>query len=334
MSTATLTAQLPHEIVWTLTNGAVASKSLRVIAELGVADHIGDDPVPVSELGSACEVNAGALDRLLSLLATHGIFERLADGYRHTEASRLLRSDHPMSMRALARMMGLPVLETAFDRLQDSVRTGLPSTELVTPTGWWPYLQEHPREFEIFEQAMTSKAAADIAAVLAAYDFGKFDTIADIGGGNGHLLRAVLDAVPSAEGILFELPDVVDKLSIDRQRLTARAGDFFVDPLPTADGYILMEVLHDWGNAESAAILKAIHQAASPGARVLVIENVLGDVHSDRRGHTLDVIMLVVTGGRERTGEQLGTLLRGAGFTKPTVIDTAGPLRIVEAIAA
>jgi C-methyltransferase len=334
MATATITAQLPHEIVWTLTNGAVVSKSLRVIAELGVADHIGDDPVPVSELGSACEANADALDRLLGLLAAHGIFERLADGYRHTEASRLLRSAHPMSMRALARMMGLPVFEAAFDRLQDSVRTGLPSMDLVTPRGWWPYLHEHPREAEIFGQAMTSKAAADIAGVIAAYDFGKFDTIADIGGGNGHLLRAVLDSVPSAEGILFELPDVVDKLSIDRQRLTARAGDFFVDPLPTADAYILMEVLHDWGNAESAAILKAIHQAASPGARVLIIENVLGDVHSDRRGHTLDVIMLVVTGGRERTGEQLSTLLRGAGFTKPTVIDTAGPMRIVEAIAS
>jgi hypothetical protein len=144
----------------------------------------------------------------------------------------------------------------------------------------------------------------------------------------------VLDSVPSAEGILFDLPDVVDTLSIDRQRLTARAGDFFVDPLPTADAYILMDVLHDWGIAESAAILKAIHQAASSGARVLIIENVLGDVHSDRRGHTLDVIMLVVTGGRERTGEQLSKLLKDAGFTKPTVIDTAGPMRIVEAIAA
>jgi C-methyltransferase len=333
MSAATMTAQLPHETVWTLATDAVVSKSLRVIAELGVADHIGDDPLLVSELGSACEANADALDRLLSLLATYGVFERLADGYRHTDASRLLRSDHPMSMRPFARLMGLPIFEAALERLQDSVRTGLPSTDLVTPTGWWPYLHEHPREFEIFGQAMTSKAAADVATVLAAYDFGKFDTIADIGGGNGHLLRAVLDSVPSAEGILFELPDVVDKLSIDRQRLTARAGDFFVDPLPTADGYILMDVLHDWGNAESAAILKAIHQAASRGARVLIIENVLGDVHSDRRGYTLDVIMLVVTGGRERTGEQLGTLLRGAGFTKPTVIDTAGPLRIVEAIA-
>jgi hypothetical protein len=334
MATATMTAQLPHEIVWTLTNGAVVSKSLRVIAELGVADHLGDDPVPVSALGSACEANADALDRLLSLLATYGIFERLADGYRHTEASRLLRSDHPMSMRALARMMGLPVLEAAFDRLQDSVRTGVPSMDLVTHGGFWPYLQEHPREAEIFGEAMTSKAAADIAAVLAAYEFGRFDTIADIGGGNGHLLRAVLDSVPSAEGILFELPRVVDQLSVDRQRLTALPGDFFVDPLPTADGYILMEVLHDWGNAESAAILRAIHRAASPGARVLIIENVLGDVHSDRRGYTLDVIMLAVTGGRERTGEQLSALLTDAGFTKPTVIDTAGPLRIVEAVAA
>jgi hypothetical protein len=143
----------------------------------------------------------------------------------------------------------------------------------------------------------------------------------------------VLDAVPTAEGILFDLPDVIETLDIDRDRLTARAGDFFVDPLPTADAYILMEVIHDWPDAEAAAILSAIRRAASPGARVLIIENVLGDAQSDPRGHTLDVIMLAVTGGRERTGNQLEMLLEDTGFADTAVIDTAGPMRIVEAVA-
>ena len=244
-----------------------------------------------------------------------------------------MRSDHPMSMRAFSRMMGMPVIRASFDQLEHSVRTGSPAIELAAGDGLWPYLVGHPEEAQIFGQAMTGKAAADTAAVLGAYDFGRFDTIADIGGGRGHLLRSVLDAVPTAEGILFDLPDVIQTLDIGRDRLAARAGDFFVDPLPTADAYILMEVIHDWPDAEAAAIFTAIRRAASPGARVLIIENVLGDTESDPRGHTLDVIMLAVTGGRERTGSRLGGLLEAADFANISVIDTAGPLRIVEAVA-
>ncbi|HEV2760855.1 MAG TPA: methyltransferase, partial [Acidimicrobiales bacterium] len=327
-------AAQPHEIVWSLTNNVVASRSLQVVAELGVADHIGDETVGVKQLASACGADPDGLDRVLHLLAAHGIFERDADGYRHTESSRLLCTEHPMSMRAFSRMMGMPVIRASFDQLEHSVRTGSPAIELAAADGLWPYLIGHPAEAQIFGQAMTGKAAADTAAVLSAYDFARFDTIADIGGGRGHLLRAVLDTVSSAEGILFDLPDVIQTLGIDGDRLTARAGDFFVDPLPTADAYILMEVIHDWPDAEAAAIVTAIRRAASPGARVLVIENVLGESEADPRGHTLDVIMLAVTGGRERTGKQLGGLLEGAGFTSSRVIETGGPLRIVEAVAA
>ncbi|MDQ3783623.1 MAG: acetylserotonin O-methyltransferase [Actinomycetota bacterium] len=326
--------QQPHEIVWALTNAVVASRSLHVAAELGVADHIDQEPVSIKELATMCEVDPGGLDRVLRLLATYGIFESRDEGYEHTAASRLLRSDHPMSMRAFPRMMGLPSIVAMFDQLDHSVRTGEPAAGLIDPGGVWAYLQKHSDEADIFGQAMTAKAAGDTAAVVAAYDFGRVNTIADIGGGRGHLLRAILDSVPTAEGILFDLPSVIERLELDRDRLTVRAGDFFVDPLPTADVYILMEVIHDWPDAEATAILSAIHRAASPGARVLIIENVLEDPKSDQRGHTLDVIMLCVTGGRERTSEQFVELLEDAGFVNTTVIGTAGPMRIVEAIAA
>jgi hypothetical protein len=332
VSTASAVAQ-PHEIVWTLINNFIASRSLQVVADIGVADHIGEEAASVKQLASACGADPDGLDRVLHLLSAYGIFERHADGYGHTDASRLLRTDNPMSMRAFARMMGMPVIRGSFDQLEHSVRTGAPAIQLVAGDGLWPYLVGHPEEGRIFGQAMTGKAAADTAAVLAAYDFGRFDMIADIGGGRGHLLRAVLDAVPTAEGILFDLPDVIQTLDVGRDRLTARAGDFFVDPLPSADAYILMEVIHDWPDAEASAIFTAIRRAASPGSRVLIIENVLGDTESDPRGHTLDVIMLAVTGGRERTGSQLGRLLEAAGFADTTVIETAGPLRIVEAVA-
>jgi len=332
MSTATQATQ-PHEIIWTLTNHVVVSRSVHVVAELGVADHIEDEVVSVKQLASACAADPNALDRVLHLLSTYGIFDRRGDGYAHTDASRLLQSEHPMSMRAYARMIGMPVIRASLDQLEYSVRTGSPATQVVAADGLWPYLAAHDHEREIFGQAMTGKAAADTAAVLGAYDFRRFDTIADIGGGRGHLLRAVLDTTATSEGILFDLPDVIETLEVGRDRLTPRAGDFFVDPLPTADLYILMEVIHDWPDAEAAAILTAVRRAASPGARVLIIENVLDDTSPDPRGHTLDIIMLACTGGRERTGTQLDGLLKAAGFRDNRVINTGGPLRIAEAAA-
>lgn len=323
----------PHETIWSLTNAGVASRSLHVVAELGVADHIGDEPVSVKELASACGTDVDALDRVLRLLAAHGIFEATGEGYGHTDPSRLLRTDHLMSMRAFSRMMGLPVFLTSFGELEHSVRTGAPSIELAAPEGLWPYLQEHPTEREVFGQAMTAKAAADIQAVISAYDFSSLNEIADVGGGRGHLLCAVLDKVGGAEGILFDLPEVIDTLDLEHERMSTHAGDFFVDPLPGADAYILMDIMHDWPDAEAAAILTAIRRAAEPGAKVLVIETIIPEGDLDPSVQTLDVIMLCVTGGRERTAKQLGELFDSAGFRLSNVLETRGPLRIVEAIA-
>jgi C-methyltransferase len=326
--------QEPHELLWTLTNAGIAARCLQVVADLGVADVIGEEPVHVDVLGRACGVNAGALNRVLRLLVDHGVFAAVGGGYRHTAASELLRSDQPMSMRAFPQMMGTPVFQNLFARLDYSLRTGSPAIDTVEPKGFWAYYDTRPDEAEIFGRAMTAKSGGDIAAVLDAYDFSSCSVVADIGGGRGHLLQAVLEATPHLQGVLFDLPEVINHLHVQHARLISQAGDFFADQLPVADAYLLMEVLHDWPDTEAAAILAAINRAASPGARVLVIENVLEDEKPDPRGHTLDVIMLAVTGGRERTTTELSELFRRAGFTYTTTIPTAGPLRIVEATAS
>jgi hypothetical protein len=304
-----------------------------VVAELGVADHIDDQSVPVAQLARRVGADEDALDRMLSLLAAHGIFERDGDRYVHTPASRLLRTDHPMSMRAFPQMNGLPVFTTAFANLEHSVRTGAPAIETVDPGGLWAYLDDHPDEAQIFAGAMTARAKGDIAVVLAAYDFGSFELIADIAGGRGHLLEAVLDATPRTRGILFELPSVVANVLTRHPRLATVAGDFFADPLPAADGYLLMEILHDWSDDDCVRILSAIRRAAAPGARLLVIEEILSDRGSDPGGHSLDVLMLAVTGGRERTLDELDKLFGQAGFLSGTVITTPSRLRLVEAAA-
>jgi C-methyltransferase len=328
-----VTEQRPHEIVWKLTNGVVLSKCLHVLAELGVADHIAGDAVSAEVLAARCGSHAGALDRVLRLLAEHGVFQPVDGGFRHTPASELLRSDHARSMRAYARMMGMRGFVEAFTHLEHSIKTGAPSVETVNPGGFWAYLNDNPEDARIFGQAMTARAAADIARLVDAYDFSRFGTSADIGGSRGHLLRAVLEAAPNARGVLFELPDVIAELDIAHERLTPRAGDFFVDLLPAADLYVLMEIIHDWPDAECLAILSAVRRAAAPGATVLVIETILHDDEPDPRGRMLDVVMLAISGGRERTARQFDELFRSTGFGKGTLIETAGALRMVETTA-
>ena len=323
----------PLEVVLTLTSRTVAARSLQLIAELGVADLIDERPVAAQELAASCGAEPGPLHRVLRLLAANGIFAHQPEGYCHTEASRLLRDDHPMSVRALTRLHGLPVITASLEHLDHSVRSGQPAVEVVEPNGFFAYLEAHPDEATIFDQAMTAKAAADVAAVLAAYDFHRFSTIADIGGGRGHLIRAVLDAAPEARGVLFDLPRVIDAQDLDRSRLTARAGDFFVDPLPQADAYLLMEVIHDWPDAEAAAILRAVRRAAAPGAVLLIIEGIVSEERVDPRVYSLDVLMLAVSGGRERTAPELGDLLHSADFRAGRVVETASTMRIVEAVA-
>jgi hypothetical protein len=322
--------QHPTTSFWNVSNAVVASRALQVIADLGVADHIGAGPVPVDELAHECNVRADALNRALRLLTTYDIFELTGAGYGHTDASRLLRTDHPMSMRAFAQLNGLPGVWGALGALDHSLSTGAPGWEKVDSRGFFPYLQEHPREAAVFDRAMSAKAGFDIATILDAYDFRPYRTVADIAGGRGHLLQAVLGATAGVRGILFEQPDVTATLDIASDRLHVITGDFFTDALPEADCYILMEVIHDWPDEEATRILQAIRAATHPGATVLVIEGLAPDHGVERRSQTLDVLMLSVTGGRERSAQQHAELFRRANIQCTRVVETSGPMRIVE----
>lgn len=323
----------PDALVWQVSASLVPARALHLIAELGVANLVDEDPVDVQKLASALGVDASSLDRVLRLLVSVGIFRRDADGYRHTDASRLLRDDHPMSMRVFARLMGLPVVWSSVASLESSVRTGEPAIDSLEPGGLWAYLESHPAEGRIFDEAMTARAQADTAGVVSTYDFGTFGTIADIGGGRGHLVRAILQSVPTARGVLFDLPLVIDTLDRPPDRLVYQSGDFFADSLPVADAYLLMDVLHDWADKEAAAILVAIRRAAAMGAVVLIIESIVREDNPDPAAHTLDLIMLTMFGGRERTVSELRRLLDGCSFRLNRVLETGGPRRIVEAVA-
>jgi len=167
--------------------------------------------------------------------------------------------------------------------------------------------------------------AAELAELLSAVAVTDSDRVFFVGD--------LLTRGPDARGVLFELPDVIGALDVEHARLTPQAGDFFVDPLPAADLYVLMEIIHDWPDAECLSILSAVRRTAAPGATVLVIETILHDDRPDPRGRMLDVIMLAISGGRERTARELDELFQSAGFGKTTLIETTGALRMVETTA-
>jgi hypothetical protein len=330
--TAVLPGAHPAETLLQISGGAVLPRCLHAIANLGVADALGETPQNAAALAGATGAHAEALERALLLLAANGVFEHSDGVFRHNGASRLLRADHPQSMRPVVRMFGLPALWAVIGEIEHSVRTGLPSADKVLAGGIWGYFSSHSEEGAIFDQAMFAKAHGQVASVVASYDFSGSRTIGDIGGGRGHLLQAVLAHAPAARGVLFDRPRVVEQVaSIASDRLTLRSGDFFTDALPACDTYLLMEVIHDWDDDHSIRILRQVHSAAPPRARVLLIEALVPEGPGPSWARTLDLWMLTIT-GKQRTLQEYASLLSRAGFEHTRAIDTPGGVSIVEGI--
>jgi hypothetical protein len=318
-----------------LTTACWASRCLHVVAELGVADALGDQPRSTEALAKATDTDPQALYRVLRLLASFGIFEWKGGAWRHTEASRFLRADHPESLRDYVRMLGLPVFWSAFEDLEHSLRTGECAFAKRHPEGVFAYLAKHPEESRIFDLAMTSKSHRDIAAVLPAYDFSQFLTIADIAGGRGHLLRAILKNSPRTRGILFDQPHVVAEIAPENgEKLTVVGGNFFTDSMPKADAYILMNIIHDWPDTESMKILSTIRRAMPTHARVLIIETVVPDAAGPHLSKELDIAMMALPGGMERTQEQYASLAAKCALRLERVVETLSPYSVLEMVAA
>ena len=319
------------QVVGDLAKAHIAARCLHVAASFGIADAIGDQPAEAREIGARTSLDPDAVSRILRLLAAHGVFESGPGGYSHNAASRLLRSDHPESLRSYVRMTGMPAFWDRFTDLAAAARTGRPSVDW---RGLLGYFEQHPDEAQIFNAAMVAKSRSVLPAVIAAYDFCRYDVVADIGGGRGHLLAAILERAPRARGILFELPHVAsDAAAAKSARLEIVAGDFFTTALPSADLYLLMDLLHDWRDDDAARILAAVRRAAPAHARALIIETLVPETPGPHFGKTLDLIMLAVTGGRERTRAEFAELLERAGFRLERVLPTRSEYSLVEAVA-
>lgn len=315
------------------------SQAIYVAAELGLADELAEGPRSVEQLADRTGSNSGALYRVLRALASVGIFDENGDrSFSLTPLGGRLRSDAPGSQRSFAIMSGAEFYET-WGRLLHSVRTGEEGFHKAFGKRFFEYMTEHPDRHGIYDAAMTGVHGGETQPMLDAYDFSPFQTVTDIGGGNGLLLAGILERHPAVNGILFDLPAVADRarpvvssLGIsDRCRVVG--GDFFSSVPAGCDAYVMRHIIHDWQDDEAIAILRNCREAMNPEGRVLVVECVIPPGNGPSFGKWLDLMMLLV-GGRERTEDEFRRLFSEAGLTLNRVIPTASDVSVVEGVRA
>jgi hypothetical protein len=340
MSEATTEVPSPVETVLQLTTGVWTAQALWAAACLGIADHLASGAKTPDQLAAATGTLSRPLYRVLRALAALGIFSEESDRrFVNTPASEFLRSDVPGSVRDYAIFAGQPWHIAVYGELLHCLRTGEPAVERVLGKKIWDFFASDAEAGRIFNGAMTGIIGESATAVCDAYDFREVRTLVDVGGGHGMLLATVLAGNPSLRGVLFDQPHVVEGAGSIFDRLGARArvtitgGDFFVE-VPRADAYVMSHIIHDWDDERSIAILRTIRRAAEPDARLLLVETVIPPGNAFSFGKLLDLEMLAVPGGVERTEAEYGDILRAGGFRLRRVLGTRSSNHIVEAVTA
>ncbi len=319
-----------------LLSGYRVTQLLAVAAKLGIADLLAGGPQAVEELAKAAGGRADALYRALRGLASFGVFSEVAPrSFALTPLADLLRTDHPHSMRAPVLFHGAEAYR-AWGELLYSLQTGAPAFDHVYHLSHFDYLAQHAEASAVFNQTMTANTARSVTAIVSAYAYPATGVVVDIGGGHGVLLAAVLQAHPGLRGVLFDQPHVVAGAArmLEEAGVAARCarvgGDFFNPPLPAGDLYLLRQVIHDWDDARSIAILRHCAQAMEPDGKVLVIEALVPPGNDPSPVKFLDLQMLVMNGGRQRTEEEYRQLYAAAGLRLARVIPTGLEFSIVE----
>jgi O-methyltransferase/methyltransferase family protein len=318
-----------------IATGYQGSRALTVATELGIADLLRGGPRPVGDLALATGTHEPTLYRLLRALASVGVFHEDNERcFSLTPMGQLLRSDALTSVGAVARFVGRDYHWTAWGHLLHSVRTGENASRAALGTDVWTYRERHPEENEIFNAAMAALSRAGAGPELVAYDYGRHRIIADIAGGTGVLLSAILRKHPESRGILFDQPHVVAaaRTILEREgvadRVRIESGSFFERVPSGADAYVMRRTLHNWLDTEAVAILRCCRAAMRPDARLLLIESVVGPPNADPQSKFSDLGMLVSPGGRERTESEWSALLAEGGF-KLHQVHPAGPTAAV-----
>jgi hypothetical protein len=319
--------------------GYIVSAALNVALELGIADRLAHGPRSTDVLAKDAGVSEDGLYRVLRALASAGIFEELAGRTFALNTPGKMLQQGPASLHDLGLWMTDPFHFRVYSEMRHSVTTGQPAVEKVTGMPVFEYFARDPKLSAVFNNAMTSWSVPTVAAALAKYDFSGIRVLVDVAGGHGHVLTAVLRQYPAMRGILFDLDHVIAgaasliEASGVRDRVETAPGDFFEAVPPGGDAYIMKNIIHDWDDDRAIAILTNIRTAFADrrDGRVVLLEAVIPPGNQPDFGKLIDLEMMLMPGGRERTAEEFASLFDRAGFELARIVPTDSPLSVVEA---
>jgi hypothetical protein len=334
-----MTQPRDDRLVLDMLTGYWKSQAVYVAAKLGIADLVKNGPKAAADLAKATGTHAPSLYRLLRALATTGLFSQDdEDRFALAPHGECLCSG-PGSKRSLVIMNGEEHYY-AWGALLYSVQTGKTAFDHYYGKPVFDFLSEHPDKAKIFDEAMTGIHGPETQLMLDAYDFSGIGTLIDVGGGNGTLLSSVLKKYPAMKGILYDLPGVVARArdTIREAGMADRcqtiAGSFFEKVPPGGDAYLMRHIIHDWNDDQCQQVLGNFRNVMTPAAKLLIIESVIPPGNQPFFGKFLDLTMLVIPGGKERTAEEYRNLLGSAEFVLTRIVPTASEISVIEARTA
>ncbi len=302
-------------------------------AKFDIASHLSAGPKSIEELAVLTGCNEDNLYRLMRFLASVDLFREEANRhFANTETSALLAQNHPESLRSLV-LFYSGEMSRSFDQLATCVKEGKAAFDITYQQPVFAYFKDHPNAGKRFNEAMKEKSQIVITSCMSAYDFGKFSKVYDIGGGTGHFLTALLQKNTRMRGLLFDVAAVVKEaqpnLKSFGERCGVIAGDFFKSIPNDGEAYLLKSVVHDWNDADVLKILSKCHAAMSSRATLVLVEPIVSAANPYSK--CMDVYMMAITGGKERTRADFEELLKKAGFRVESVIQTDTEFAIIEA---
>jgi O-methyltransferase domain/Dimerisation domain len=329
-----------HVGILAILNGFYVAGAVSCLAQLGIPDLVEASPQSAPELAAQIGLDPQALYRLLRATASVGVLSEAPDGkFSQTPSSAVLRSNATPSLRAFATMTGREWHTRGWSRLEYCVCTGKPAMEQNYGVPIFEFFKQHPDEARIFNDAMTELSMIDAPAVAEAYNFDGIRNIVDIAGGHGLLLATILQLNPHLQGILFEMPHVLEgaksgPLMPVMDRCTLASGDMFSSVPAGADVYIMKHIIHDWPDDRCAQLLSACRKGVNSGGKLLVVDTVIQPGNDFSTGKFLDLQMMIFPSGCERTEKQFHALFAAAGWRLNRIIPTAAQDSIVEGVPA
>lgn len=329
--------QQAFQQVLQVATGYIASTALQVALQLQIADHIASGSTSARDLAAACGANEDALYRVLRTLAMMGIFEETSPRtFALTPSAAALRQV-PGSLYDMALWLCDPFHFRVYADAMHSVTTGVPAVEKTYGMPVFEYFAKSPELSAIFNNAMTSFSGMVVPAALEAYDFSDIRVLVDVAGGHGGVLTGVLAKHPQMRGVLCDLPHVIDgagpriaSLGL-AHRCQAVACDMFATIPEGGDAYIMKHIIHDWDDERAGVILRNIRRVLPKDGRVLLLESVVAPGNEPDFSKVIDLEMLLLPGGRERTADEFRALFAANGFELTRIVATQSPLSIIEA---